>query len=146
MTTSTSRPWSHFHRLYLANNISLQEVLNIKVYSILLVLYSVQHWRSKATCAAALELPNLNYVHGQKYLRPSLVYSLFPVTARINFYGASPNVTGPAKIGHVGSQNSTTFQTFGSHNFLFQYGMATKISEMVDNLFGFTTLLTESKY
>ena len=33
-------------------------------YSILLLLYSVQHWRSTATCAAALELPNLNYVHG----------------------------------------------------------------------------------
>jgi len=26
-------------------------------------------------------------------------------------------VTGPAKIGHVGSQNLTTFQTSGSHNF-----------------------------
>ena len=55
-------------------------------------------------------------------------------------------VTGPAKIGHVGSQNLTTFQTFGSHNFLFKYGIATKISELVDNLFGFRTLLTESKY
>ena len=41
----------------------------------------------------------------------------------------SINVTGPVKIGHVGSKNLTTFQTFGSHNFLFQYG----------------TLLTESK-
>ena len=56
------------------------------------------------------------------------------------------NVTGPAKIGHVGSQNLTTFQNFGFHNFLFQNGMATKISEPADNLFGFTTLLTESKY
>ena len=55
-------------------------------------------------------------------------------------------MTGPAKIGHVGSQNLTTFQSFGSHNFLFQYGMTTKISERVDNLFGFTALLTESKY
>ena len=54
-------------------------------------------------------------------------------------------VTGPAKIGHVGSQNLTTFQSFGSHNFLFQYGTATKTSELVNNLFGFTTLLTESK-
>ena len=36
--------------------------------------------------------------------------------------------------------------TFGSHNFLFQYGTATKISELVDNLFGFRTLFTESKY
>ena len=33
------------------------------LYSILhvLLLYSDQHWRSTATCAAALELPNLNY-------------------------------------------------------------------------------------
>ena len=55
-------------------------------------------------------------------------------------------MTGPAKIGHVGSQNLTTFQTFGFHNFLFQYGVATKISWFFDNLFGFTTLLTEFKY
>ena len=37
-------------------------------YSILLTLYTVQHWRSTATCAAALELPNLNYVHGQNFI------------------------------------------------------------------------------
>jgi len=55
-------------------------------------------------------------------------------------------VTGPAKIEHVSSQILTTFQSFGSHNFLFQYGMATKVSDFVDNLFGFTTLLTESEY
>jgi len=55
-------------------------------------------------------------------------------------------VTRPAKIGHVGCQNLTTFQTFGFHKFLFQYGTATKNSEFVDNLFSFTTLLTESKY
>jgi len=54
-------------------------------------------------------------------------------------------VTGPAKIGHVGPQNLTTFQTFGYQNFLFQYGTATKISELVDNLFGFRTLLTKFK-
>jgi len=35
----------------------------------ILLFYSInalqcQHWRSTATCAAALELPNLNYVHG----------------------------------------------------------------------------------
>jgi len=46
----------------------------------------------------------------------------------------------------MGSQNLTTFQIFGSHNFLFQIGTATKISELFDNLFGFTTLLTEFKY
>ena len=40
----------------------------------------------------------------------------------------------------------TTFQTFSSHNFLFQYGKATKFSELVDNLFDFTKFLTESKY
>ena len=28
-------------------------------------------------------------------------------------------VTGPVKIGHVGSENLTNFQTFGSHNFYF---------------------------
>ena len=37
------------------------------------------------------------------------------------------------------------FQTLGSLNFLFQYGTATKFSKFVDNLFGFTTLLTKSK-
>ena len=36
-------------------------------------------------------------------------------------------VTGPAKIGHAGSQNLTTFQTFVTDNFLFQYGMATQL-------------------
>ena len=35
-------------------------------------------------------------------------------------------VTGPAKIGHVGSQNLATFQTFATHNILLQYGMATQ--------------------
>ena len=55
-------------------------------------------------------------------------------------------VTGPAKIGHVGSQNLTTFQTSDSHNFQFQYSTATKISEFVNYLIDFTTLLTESKY
>jgi len=35
------------------------------------------------------------------------------------------NVTGPVKIGHVGSQNLTTFQAFITHSFLLQYGMAT---------------------
>ena len=48
------------------------------------------------------------------------------------------NVTGPAKIGHVGSQNLTTFVT---HNFLLQYDMATQFSEIVHNLTGFPTLL-----
>ena len=41
-----------------------KSVLLPELLSILLLLYSVQHWRSTATCAAALELPNLNYVHG----------------------------------------------------------------------------------
>ena len=55
-------------------------------------------------------------------------------------------VTGPAKIGYVGSQNSTTFQTFVTHNFLLQYGMATQFSKIVHNLTGFLTHLTETKY
>ena len=55
-------------------------------------------------------------------------------------------MTGPAKIGHVGSQNSTTFQTFVIHNSLFQYGMATQFSVIVHNLIGFPTHLTEPKY
>ena len=55
-------------------------------------------------------------------------------------------VTGPAKIGHVGSQNLTTFQTFVTHNFLLQYGMATQFLENVHNLTGFPTNLTEPKY
>ena len=45
-------------------------------------------------------------------------------------------MTGPAKIGHVGSQNLTTFQTSVTHNFLLQYGMATQFSEIVHNLTG----------
>ena len=55
-------------------------------------------------------------------------------------------VTGPAKIGHVGSQNFTTFQTFVSHNFLLQYVMATQFSEIVHNLTGFPTHFTEPKH
>jgi len=55
-------------------------------------------------------------------------------------------VTGPVKIGHVDYQNLTTFQTFVTHNFLLQYGMATKFSEIVHNLTGFPTHLTETKY
>ena len=55
-------------------------------------------------------------------------------------------MTGPAKIGLVGSHNSTTFQTFVTHNFLLQYGMATQFSEIVHNLTGFPTHLTEPKY
>ena len=31
--------------------------------------------------------------------------------------GPSTIVTGPVKIGHVGSQNLTTFQNFVTHNF-----------------------------
>ena len=56
------------------------------------------------------------------------------------------NVTGPAKIGHVGSQNLTTFQTFVTHNSLLHYGMATQFLEIVNNLTGFSTHLTEPKY
>ena len=55
-------------------------------------------------------------------------------------------VTGPAKIGHVGSQNLCTFQTFVTHNFLLKFGMATQILEVVHNLTGFSTHLTEPKY
>ena len=55
-------------------------------------------------------------------------------------------MTGPAKIGHVSSQNLTTFQTFVTHNFLLQYGMATKFSLIAHNLTGFPTHLTEQKY
>ena len=55
-------------------------------------------------------------------------------------------VTGPAKIGHVGSQNLTTFQTFVTHNLLLQYGVFTQFSEIVHNLTGFPTHLTEPKY
>ena len=57
-------------------------------------------------------------------------------------------VTGPAKIGHVhvGSQNLTTFQTFVTHNFLFQYGRATKFSEIVHNLIDFPTHLPNTAF
>ena len=44
------------------------EQLKLKFYSILFLLYSDQHWRSTATCAAALGLPNLNYVQGLNWL------------------------------------------------------------------------------
>ena len=59
---------------------------------------------------------------------------------------AKKNVTGPVTIGHVGSQNLTTLQTFVTHNFLFQYGMATQFSEIAHNLTGFLTHFTEPKY
>ena len=55
-------------------------------------------------------------------------------------------MTEPAKIGHVGSQKLTTFQTFVTHTFLLQYGMATQFSEIVHNLTGFPTHITEPKY
>ena len=55
-------------------------------------------------------------------------------------------VTGPAIIGHVGSQNLTTFQNFVTRTFLLQYGIATQFSEIVHNLTGFPTHLTELKY
>jgi len=54
-------------------------------------------------------------------------------------------VTGPAKIGHVSSQNLTTFQTFVTRNFSLQYGMATQFSQIVHNLTGFPTHLAEPK-
>ena len=54
-------------------------------------------------------------------------------------------VTGPAKIGHVGCQNLTTFQSFVTHNFLLQYGMATQFSVIVHSLTGFLKHLTEPK-
>ena len=40
----------------------VQPNTNIIKHSILLQLYSDQHWRSAATCAAALGLLNLNYI------------------------------------------------------------------------------------
>ena len=46
-------------------------------------------------------------------------------------------------MGHVGS---TTFQNLVTHNFLLQYGMATQFSEILHNLTGFPTHLTEPKY
>jgi len=55
-------------------------------------------------------------------------------------------VTGPAKIGHVGTQNLTTFQTFVTHNYLLQYGMTTQFPEIGHNLIGFPTRLTEPIY
>ena len=55
-------------------------------------------------------------------------------------------MTGPVKIGHVGSQNLTTFQTFVTHNFVLKYGMATQLPEIVQNLTGFSTHFTEPKY
>ena len=50
------------------------------------------------------------------------------------------------KIGHLGSQNLTTFQTLVTHNFLLKLVMATKFSELVYSSSGFITLLTELKY
>ena len=60
--------------------------------------------------------------------------------------GPSTIVTGPVKIGHVGSQNLTTFQNFVTYNFLLKYGMATQFLEIVHNLTGFLTHLTQPKY
>ena len=55
-------------------------------------------------------------------------------------------MTGPAKIGHVGSKNLINFQNFVTHNSLFQYSMPAQFSESVHNLTGFLTHLTEPKY
>jgi len=46
----------------------------------------------------------------------------------------------------MASQNLTTFQTFFTHTFLLQYGMATQFSEILHSLTGFPTHLTEPKY
>ena len=54
--------------IYIAWQWSPDLKVDHKQYSILLTLYSVQHWRSVATRAAALELPNLNYVQGLNWL------------------------------------------------------------------------------
>jgi len=62
------------------------------------------------------------------------------------FYPIYRYVTGPAKIGYVGSQNLDIFQTFVTHNFLLQYGIATRFSEIVRNLTGSPIHLTEPKY
>ena len=45
--------------------------------------------------------------------------SLFKLLNYYYYYAflVSTRVTGPAKIWHVGSQNLTTFQISGSHNF-----------------------------
>ena len=64
----------------------------------------------------------------------------------INLGKQTTYVTGPAKIGHVGSQNLSTFQTFVTHNVLLQHGVATQFSEIAHNLTGFLTHLTEQKY
>ena len=53
--------------VYALNN---HEFIIIIIFIIIILFYSInalqcQHWRSTATCAAALELPNLNCVHGE---------------------------------------------------------------------------------
>ena len=55
-------------------------------------------------------------------------------------------MTRRAKIGHVGSLNLIAIQIFVTHKFLLQYGIATQFSEIVHNLTGFSTHLTEPKY
>ena len=55
----------YFKRVETKSTEKVDSILPKNFYFILLLLYSVQHWRSTATYyAAALELPNLNYVYG----------------------------------------------------------------------------------
>ena len=56
--------------------------------------------------------------------------------AEIVFFEWKLYVTRPEKIGHVGKQNWSLFQSFFSHNFLFH---CMTISQLVYNLSGFNT-------
>ena len=55
--------WNRAEKVHAPNCLTI-----LLAISILLLLYSVEHWRSTAICAAVLELPNLNYVHGHNWL------------------------------------------------------------------------------
>ena len=79
---------------------------------------------------------------------PMLSESKYLADLFAGFLGKKPQslfMTRPAKIGHVGSQNLTTFQTIVTRNFILQHGMATQFSESVHNLTGFPTHFTELK-
>ena len=55
-------------------------------------------------------------------------------------------VTGPAKIGHVGTQNLTTFQTFMCQNVFITYAMTMQVLSLTKHLIGVIMQVTESRY
>ena len=55
-------------------------------------------------------------------------------------------MTGPAKIGHVGTRFLPTFSNFTTHNVLHHYAMELQLSAVSKHLIGIIMQVTEWKY